>query len=142
MKDLVFIEEAPSAAEYLDLRKTAGWGGFDPDAVAIGLSNSLYCISVRNNQKNLIGFGRVIGDGAMTFYIQDILVKKDLQSTGIGSQIMKRIMDYLSIKACDNAIVGLLSAKGKESFYKKFGFISRPNKDYGCGMFLNWKSGV
>ena len=28
------------------------------------------------------------------------------------------------------------ASKGKESFYEKFGFISRPNEDLGPGMIL------
>ena len=31
-------------------------------------------------------------------------------------------------------MVSLKAAKGKESFYKKFGFIERPNEDFGPGM--------
>ena len=27
-----------------------------------------------------------------------------------------------------------MAAKGKEEFYKKFGFIDRPNENFGCGM--------
>lgn len=30
----------------------------------------------------------------------------------------------------------LISAKGKEEFYKKFGFNERPNEDAGAGMDL------
>lgn len=28
----------------------------------------------------------------------------------------------------------LVSAKGKEAFYEKFGFVARPNQDEGAGM--------
>ena len=31
-------------------------------------------------------------------------------------------------------MVTLVSAKGKEEFYEKFGFIKRPNEDFGCEM--------
>lgn len=28
----------------------------------------------------------------------------------------------------------LMAVKGKEEFYKKFGFVERPNENFGCGM--------
>lgn len=31
-------------------------------------------------------------------------------------------------------MVNLMAAKGKEPFYKKFGFIERPNDKHGAGM--------
>ena len=31
-------------------------------------------------------------------------------------------------------MVSLQSAKGKEEFYKRFGFATRPTEEHGCGM--------
>ena len=33
--------------------------------------------------------------------------------------------------------VGLMAAKGKEEFYQKLGFRSRPNENEGDGMMIN-----
>lgn len=52
---------------------------------------------------------------------------------------MKRIMDYIDKKACNGAVVGLMSAKGKEKFYEKFGFWMRPNNHFGSGMMQFWE---
>lgn len=48
---------------------------------------------------------------------------------------MKRIINYLNKTATGSAVVGLLASKNKESFYKKFGFIERPNESLGSGMW-------
>ena len=53
---------------------------------------------------------------------------------------MSKIMDYISNTATDNAIVGLFAAKNKESFYKKFNFIIRPNETGGSGMIQLYKN--
>jgi len=37
--------------------------------------------------------------------------------------------------------IGLFSAKGKEGFYNKFGFVERPNEKRGAGMELIIKAG-
>lgn len=45
-------------------------------------------------------------------------------------------MQYIndSIGSGERILVKLMAAKGKESFYKKFGFVERPNQYYGVGM--------
>jgi hypothetical protein len=52
---------------------------------------------------------------------------------------MKRVMDYIEKHANNNSVIGLMSAKGKEKFYEKFGFINRPNENLGSGMTILWK---
>lgn len=43
-------------------------------------------------------------------------------------------MEYITSTYPPGSSVGLMSAKGKEDFYKKFGFMERPNESYGAGM--------
>ncbi|WP_274377562.1 GNAT family N-acetyltransferase [Desulfotruncus arcticus] len=81
-----------------------------------------------------VGIARVIGDGSIYFYIQDFIVQKEFQGKGIGSAIMKKIMEFLKQYAPEGSFIGLMSAKGKEGFYLKYGFIERPNDIYGAGM--------
>ena len=54
---------------------------------------------------------------------------------GIGKKIMDEIMIYIRENYTNGSMVCLLSAKGKEAFYEKFGFIERPNDIFGAGMF-------
>ena len=77
---------------------------------------------------------RVIGDGIMVFYIQDVIVLPQYQRQGIGSIMMNKIMQYIKANSVNNTIIGLMSASGKEEFYEKYGFIKRPNEKMGCGM--------
>ena len=48
-------------------------------------------------------------------------------------------MEYIKQNYVKGTMIGLMVAKGKEDFYKKFGFIDRPNDVYGPGMlqYLN-----
>ncbi|WP_253287331.1 hypothetical protein [Clostridium bornimense] len=45
-------------------------------------------------------------------------------------------MDYIYNNSLSDTktTIGLMAAKGKEEFYKKFGFIERPNDHQGPGM--------
>ncbi len=138
MNHIDYLEELPTSAEYNQMREDTAWGQYSAQTTEKALSNSLFSICARQNGQ-LVGYGRVVGDGAIIFYIQDVIVLQEYQKTGIGSEIMGRILSYISSVAVKNSIVGLLSAVGKEGFYEKFGFIPRPTESYGKGMFFYWK---
>lgn len=91
------------------------------EVAEISLRNSLYCITVKENDQ-IIGMGRIVGDGAIYFYIQDIVVHPEYQKHGIGNEIMNLLVKYLNINAPDKAFVGLFASEGNEPFYEKFNF--------------------
>jgi GNAT superfamily N-acetyltransferase len=64
----------------------------------------------------LIGFGRAISDGAYEAAVYDVAVVPEFQKKGIGTLIMKKILERLS--ECN---VILYAAPGKEEFYQKLG---------------------
>ena len=135
MNKYQIIERIPTVEEFTALRKAVGWISPDRSAASTGLSNSLYSICIEHDGK-LIGFGRVIGDSGLYYYIQDVIVLPDYQGKGIGKMIMNEIIKYLQNNCLPNAFVGLMSAENKEGFYKKYGFLERPNGIYGSGMFF------
>lgn len=130
--------ESPGAAAYNALRRDAGWGEMDPDTVRDCLPRSL-CIVCAFDGDRLVGTGRVVGDGGLCFYIQDVIVLKEYQGRGIGAGIMERIMDWIGARAVESSYIGLMSAVGKEGFYHRYGFTSRPNEKLGCGMTRFWR---
>lgn len=71
-----------------------------------------------------------------TAYVSDIIVRPDFQGQAFGRMVMNDLMDYIKsvMKPGYKIMVSLKAAKGKEGFYKKFGFIERPNEDFGPGM--------
>lgn len=126
----------PRPEEYNTLRKSAGWTFYDEQSASEGLEGSLYTVSLREDGA-IVAFGRVVGDGRITFYIQDVIVVPDKRSHGYARIVMEHIMDYLGGVAAPGAVVGLMSSKGVENLYRKFGFIERPaGKNMGAGMTL------
>lgn len=83
---------------------------------------------------------RVIGDGGLVYYIQDVIVLPEYQGKGIGAQLMEAVMAYLRAHAQHKTIVGLMSAGGKEDFYRRYGFTLRPNEKLGAGMTIFWET--
>ena len=57
------IESPPVPEVYADLRRRAGLSPKSPEAARIGLSNSLYAVQIREEDR-LIAMGRVVGDGS------------------------------------------------------------------------------
>lgn len=131
------IERKPTAIELVALRQCVGWGASDIESFSKGLDNSLYGVCAFDGDE-IIGTARVVGDGATVFYVQDVIVKPNYQRMGIGRAMMEKVMHYIGQNACAGAVVGLMSAKGKEDFYKGFGFWERPNENYGAGMMQFW----
>jgi ribosomal protein S18 acetylase RimI-like enzyme len=121
----VLVERNPTLEEYQRLRRAVGWSDVETEAIEIGLNNSLFsvCVILENR---VIGCGRVIGDGGIYFYIQDIIVLPEFQGRGIGRRIMDAIVEYLKAHARDGAFIGLMAAKGVSKFYERYDFKKRP----------------
>lgn len=124
-----------SAEQFNALRVSAGWKAIHPDLAQKGLDNTTYIITACDNDLPA-GMARVITDYGYTVIIADVVVLPEYQRKGIGREIMTRIMAYIdqSIAPDQAKLINLMSAKGKESFYKKFGFEERPNDTPGSGM--------
>ena len=113
-----------TVSEYRKLRGLVGWWETDENATYMALKNSLFSV-VAVEHGTVIGFGRVIGDGGLYFYIQDLIVHPEFQNKGFGRSLMKELMVYITANAKSGAFVGLMAAKGLEKYYEPFGFKSR-----------------
>ncbi len=124
---------SPSVDDFLQLRQKVGWGELEADLAQKSLNNSLFHVTIYHDQQ-LIGMGRVVGDGAMYFYIQDVVVDPDFHHQGLGTELMDTIEGYLRYTADKGSTIGLLAAQGKESFYARYGYVQRPSNTLGHGM--------
>ncbi|WP_025718200.1 GNAT family N-acetyltransferase [Paenibacillus polymyxa] len=111
----------PSVEEYRALRKEAGLTQITEEAAAKGLPNSLFSVTLWLGQE-LIGMGRVSGDGGVFFLITDIAVKPSHQGKGYGRKLMEEIMDYLSREVPAGSFVTLIADKPADRLYAQFGF--------------------
>lgn len=118
--DLVIVERVPTLEEYTKICTAVGWGSVMNFGVAHeALNNSLYCV-VAIVSDEVVGMGRVVGDGRIYFYIQDVAVMPEYQNNGIGKEILNSIINYLITNAPAKAFVGLFAANGTEKFYESF----------------------
>lgn len=132
-----YIEKVPTSEEFNTLTEAVGWGKRKENIIEEALKNTIYSLCVYDEEK-LIGYGRIIGDKTIFLYIQDIMVIPEYQGKKIGTEIMNKLLEKINeYKKINPDIRTYLGAsKGKESFYEKFGFVSRPNDELGAGMIL------
>ena len=122
--DFKIEERKINIAEYQHLRATTGWAMFPDEIVESALKNDLYSVSVLCGNE-AAGIGRVIGDGGIYFYIQDVIVAPKYQGLGLGDVIMQHIEKYIFAHANNNSFIGLMAAQGVSKFYEKYGYKKR-----------------
>lgn len=113
-----------TGSEYQTIRNTTDWPVFELDIIDKALEKDLFSVCVLDKKK-IVGIGRVIGDGAIYFYIQDVIVIPEYQKKGIGKLIMNCIEKFLHQNAKKGSFIGLMAAKGVKDFYVKYSFQER-----------------
>ncbi len=115
---------SPTISEYRNLRDSVGWWETDENATKIALGNSVFSVVAMENG-NVVGFGRIVGDGGLYFYIQDLMVRPEFQNRGFGKRLMSELMSFVEKNAKPGAFIGLMAAKGLGKYYESFGFKAR-----------------
>ena len=121
------IEGVVSVDDFIRLRNVSGLTPRPRDAAEKGLPRSLFGVTITFGSET-VGMGRVVGDGALNFEIVDIAVDSEHQRKGLGTLIMRSIMNYLESEAPTGAYITLMA--DVPELYEKFGFkLSRPRSE-------------
>lgn len=116
--------ELPQPGEYVELRRLAGVTPLEESSAAVGLNGSLFTVAVRGEKSELLGMGRVIGDGACYFQVADVLVHPSCgeQKSGIEEKIMRELVRYLDENASEDSQVIVISDTPGIRLYQSHGF--------------------
>ncbi|XVH30866.1 GNAT family N-acetyltransferase [Haloferacaceae archaeon DSL9] len=114
-----FRDDPPTVDDFLRLREAAGMAARSREAVARGLPNTTFGVTVYRDDV-AVGMGRIVGDGGSVYQIADMAVDPDHQGAGLGTAIMDRLMAYLEANAPSGAYVNLIA--DVEGFYERWGF--------------------
>jgi len=129
--------ELPPASGFVSLRQDTDWGPITLAQAEASLSASLCGISIYDSPQHgskLIGMSRVIGDGILNLYIQDVIIAKDYRGQGLGERVMQLLIKVLKDTYPHDCTIGLMAAKDQSSFYTRFGFQPRPSQTVDAGM--------
>jgi len=119
--DPVLAFEVPASAEYLALRVAAGLSAMSEEGAATGLPASWCSVCVRVGGE-LVGMGRVVGDGGLFLFVVDIAVAPAWQGRGLGRRIMEALMARIHEGAQPRTMVGLIADGTAFRLYERFGF--------------------
>ncbi|WP_186802592.1 GNAT family N-acetyltransferase [Lacrimispora celerecrescens] len=132
--DIQIVYEAPKAQDYISLRLRAGMSNKDLERSKIALKNSMFAVSLYDKEK-LIGFGRVVGDGGITYVVSDIMVDGEYRRRGYAEQIMQAIDRYFDENTHEDSYICLIANCPADQLYNKHRFEYLP--DNRCGMLRN-----
>lgn len=126
------IYRFPTNNEFNNLFCSVGWGKRDINKINKHREKSVFSVCVYDDLK-IIGMARVVGDGSY-YTVYDVVVRKAYQGKGVGKILMTEVVDWFKKIKDDDSYLYLGASIGKEKFYEKFGFKSRPYASIGAGM--------
>ncbi|MCC3866180.1 GNAT family N-acetyltransferase [Terrisporobacter petrolearius] len=131
------IYEVPTAKDYVSLRLRSNMGDKDLERSEIALQNSLFTASIYDKDK-LIAFGRIVGDGGITYVVSDIMVDENYRRKGLADLIMKELDNYFEKNTYEDSYIFLIANNPADLLYSKHKFEYLPENK--CGMLRNQKS--
>lgn len=121
-EDIQLVEHFPDVDNYCRLRTVAGMTPKTPEAARKGLPNTLYGVSLTRDGE-VVGMGRIIGDGGCFYSVVDIAVAPPYQGQGLGRLIMNALESWLRSHAEPSAYVTLVADGEARQLYAKYGFV-------------------
>lgn len=90
----------------------------DPDRLRIAVERAdLALVAVQDDA--VVGFVRTMSDGAFAVYIADILVLPDVQRQGIGSRLLRAVLDHYPMDVFHHQV--LIAERDADGFYRRMG---------------------
>ena len=113
--------------------KAGGLSNFSEDAATLGLVGTVFGVSVICLGE-VVGMGRIVGDGGCFFQIVDIVVMPDHQGKGLGKRIMTELVDYLNTQLPSTAYVSLFADPPANKLCETFGFVETAPNSLGMSL--------
>ena len=132
---VVVRAEVPALAEALALYDAVGWGAYtqEPAILEQALAGSRHVVTARRDGV-LLGLARVVGDGAVVAYLQDVLVRPEAQGRGIGRSLVEEVL--APFDAVRQQVLLTDAEPGQRAFYEALGFVEVHDHDPGLRSFV------
>jgi GNAT superfamily N-acetyltransferase len=141
MAKISYVGRSVMPQEFMQVREALGLPALAFPVAARAVRDDLFNVIVLLDGEAPVACARVLGDGVLTFLIQDVLVVPKHQRKGIGSKMMGIVLAHLESVAQPGAFIGLMAAPGTEPFFAKHGFAARPDDAPGMQFAPLQKSG-
>ena len=110
--------------ELAPLLESAGMRSYTPEKLSQVIAGSSRYVTARDDGA-LIGFGRILSDGATLAYINSMAVNPDYRGHGIGQAILDRLID-----AAGDVSSIFLYTNTADSLYLRNGFQASEKRLY------------
>lgn len=108
---------------YIALRAQCGLSAKTLEAAKIGLAHTLCSVAlIDRDTQEVIGMGRLIGDGGCHCQVSDICVLPPYQGQGLSKLIMQKIDDYIQAHLPKSCYINLIADGTAYKLYEKYGF--------------------
>lgn len=102
----------------VDFLATSYWASRrPPETIQLSIQNSI-CYSVYDGER-MIGFARIVTDGATMYYLCDVFVLEPYRGQGIS----KKLIEVITNDPQFEWMTGVLGTKDAHGLYEQFGFV-------------------
>ncbi|WP_293696445.1 GNAT family N-acetyltransferase [uncultured Agrococcus sp.] len=121
-------ERVPDPAELVELYDSVGWSAYtrDPARLMASIEGSSFVLVARRSDA-LIGLIRVISDGHTIAYVQDILVRAEDQNSGVGSRMLRQVLEHY--RHVRQVVLLTDTEEAQRAFYERHGFTEVHDHD-------------
>lgn len=130
--------DTPSEHELVELYDSVQWTAYtrDPAHLVAAVAASLATVTARLDGR-LVGLARVVGDGLTIIYLQDILVAPQLQRTGVGRELLSRVLaPYREVRK----VLMTDDEPPQRAFYEAMGFTEIRDAEPPLRVFVSFGS--
>lgn len=120
--DYRLVMNPPPVADYLRLRKEAGLTPTTVEQATAALRGAWASCHVTDRSGEVVGMGRLLGDGGWYFHVIDMAVLPGHQRRGIGDAVLRALLDRVRDQAPAGAYVSLLADPPGRRLYQRHGF--------------------
>lgn len=121
--DYRLLTGPPAVEDYLRLRQECGLSVKTPEQGRLAVAGAWSFHHVLRPIGEVVGMGRVIGDGGWYFLIADMATLPDHQGRGIGGAILDALLDDIRSRAPQGAYVTLTADPPGRGLYESRGFV-------------------
>ena len=117
----MIVSGIPDVETFLALRRAVNMDPFTHEAAMEGLGGTLFGV-VASDGPEVVGMGRLIGDGGCFVQVVDIMVLPAYQGRGLGKQIVGALMEFVETSLPSSVYVSLMADVPADDLYAQFGF--------------------